>query len=240
MGESLVEEQVKDLMQSDNPTVAPYAKLSEVHLRVTARAVSDDDAEKLIAPRVQALRERLGAAIFGYDDQTLEKVVVGLLQKARKHIAAAESCSGGLISKRITDVPDSSQVFDLGIVAYSNESKERYLRVPRGILEKYGAVSAETARAMAHGVRIEANADIGVGVTGIAGPGGGTPEKPVGTVYVAIAWNNGSASVAAAQHYLFLGRRSDIAYRSSQMALALAYQLLTDPDCDALNTAINM
>lgn len=230
MGESLVEEQVKDLMDSSNPTVAPYAKLSEVHLRVTASAPDDKSAEALIAPRVEELQKRLGKTIYGYDDDTLETVVVNLLRKKGKHVAAAESCSGGLISKRITDIPDSSQIFDLGIVAYSNEAKERYLNVGHDILEKFGAVSAETARAMAHGIRITAKSDIGVSVTGIAGPSGGSAEKPVGTVYVGIAWESDKGPVAVAAHYMFLGRRGDISYRSSQMALTMVYQLLVDPD----------
>lgn len=225
MGESLVEERAWDLMASDNPTVAPYAKTGEVHLRITARASSPEEAEALIAPREAAVRERLGDVIYGVDSETLEQVVVWLLQKAGKTVALAESCSGGLIAKRLTDVPDASRVFGLGLVTYSNEAKTQYLGVPEELLARVGAVSAETAQAMAIGARAAGNADIGVSVTGVAGPGGGSPDKPVGTVHIGLAWGGGVVS----EHYHLLGSRTDIAYRAAQNALALVRRLLIDP-----------
>lgn len=226
MGESMVEERAQDLMTSDNPTVAPYAKTGEVHLRITARAASPEEAEALIAPREAAIRERLGNVVYGVDGETLEAVVVGLLQKAGQSVALAESCSGGLIAKRLTDVPDASQVFGLGLVTYSDEAKRQYLGVPEELLARVGAVSAETARAMAVGARMAGKADIGVSVTGIAGPGGGSPEKPVGTVHIGLAW--GGAVIS--EHHHLLGSRTDIAYRAAQNALALVRRLLIDPD----------
>lgn len=226
MGESLVEERVRDLMTGDNPTVAPYAKTGEVHLRLTARAGSEAEAEALIAPREAEIRERLGEVVYGIDAETLEQVVVRLLQQQEKTLAAAESCTGGLISKRLTDVPDASQVFGLGLVTYSNEAKSQFLGVPEDMIAQHGAVSPEVARAMAQGAREAGRADLGVSVTGIAGPGGGTPAKPVGTVHIGLAWDGGVVS----EHHQLMGRRADIAYRSAQAALALVRRYLLHPN----------
>ena len=226
MGESRVEETVRDLMASDNPTVAPYAKTGEVHLRITACAASPEEAIALIAPREAALRERLGEVVYGVDNEALERVVVGLLNLLGKSLATAESCSGGLIAKRLTDVPDASRVFGLGLVTYSNASKTEFLQVPEEVLARVGAVSPETAHAMAVGARQAGKADIGVSVTGIAGPGGGSDAKPVGTVHVGLAWEGGVIS----EHHHFLGSRADIGYRASQSALALVRRFLMNPD----------
>ncbi len=225
-GESQVEELVRDLMTSDNPSVAPYAKTGEVHLRITARAPSQEEAFALIAPREEALRERLGDAVYGVDDETLESIVVGLLKLLGQSLAVAESCSGGLIAKRITDVPDASQVFGLSLVTYSNDAKTQFLQVPEDVIARVGAVSPEVAQAMAVGARQAGNADIGVSVTGIAGPGGGSDAKPVGTVHVGLAWDGGVIS----EHHHFLGSRADIGYRASQSALALVRRFLMNPN----------
>lgn len=222
MGESGVEERVRDLMLGSNPSVAPYAKTGEVHLRITARAGSDEEAQTLIAPAEAALRERLGEVIYGTDRETLEQAVVGLLMAQGKTLAAAESCTGGLISKRITDVPDASRVFGLGLVTYSNEAKTEFLGVSEDMIQKFGAVSPETARAMAEGARRAGRADIGVSVTGIAGPGGGSEAKPVGTVQIGLAWEGGSVS----RHERILGSRADVSYRAAQGALALVRRFL--------------
>ena len=226
MGESLVEERAGDLMTSDNPTVAPYAKTGEVHLRITARAGSPEEASALIAPREAALRQRLGDVVYGVDGEKLESVVVGMLNLMGRSIALAESCTGGLIAKRLTDVPDASRVFGLGLVTYSNEAKIEFLGVPIEMIERVGAVSAETAQAMAVGARAAGKADIGVSVTGIAGPGGGSDAKPVGTVHIGLAWEGGVMS----EHHHLLGSRADIAYRASQNALALVRRFLMDPE----------
>ena len=228
MGESVVEAKVGDLMLSDNPTVAPYAKTGEVHLRVTARAGSDAEAETMIAPREAELRARLGDVIYGTDKQTLEMASVALLQKKHKTVALAESCTGGLIAKRITDVPGASDVFGLGLITYSNESKTEFLGVPAELIMAHGAVSPEVARAMAAGARTAGYADIGVSVTGIAGPTGGTDAKPVGTVHVGLAWDGGSVS----EHHQFMGRRADVALRASQAALALLRRFLLNPQAE--------
>ena len=225
MGESLVEEKVRDLMASDNPTVAPYAKAGEVHLRVTARAASPEEAFALIAPLEAALRERLGDVVYGIDEETLEGAVVGLLKLLGQSVAVAESCTGGLIAKRLTDIPDASQVFDLGIVAYANDMKMKFLNVPWETIMQTGAVSPETAKAMAEGV-MRAGQAIGLSTTGIAGPGGGSDAKPVGTVHIGLAWDGGVIS----EHHHILGSRADVAYRASQNALALLRRFLMNPN----------
>ncbi len=226
MGESLVEEKAGDLMETDNPTVAPYAKTGEVHLRITARAPSPEEASTLIAPREAALRERLGDVVYGVDDETLESVVVGMLTLMGRSVALAESCTGGLIARRLTDVPDASRIFGLGLVTYSNEAKTKFLGVPEEMIARVGAVSSETARAMAVGAREAGKADLGLSVTGIAGPGGGSEAKPVGTVHIGLAWDGGVLS----EHHHLLGSRADIAYRASQNALALVRRFLLDPE----------
>jgi len=226
MGESLVEERAGDLMATDNPTVAPYAKTGEVHLRITARAPSSEEAQALIAPREAELRERLGDVVYGVDGETLESVVVGMLTLMGRSIALAESCTGGLIAKRLTDVPDASHVFGLGLVTYSNAAKTQFLDVPEEMIAAVGAVSPKVARAMAAGAREAGHADLGVSVTGIAGPGGGSDAKPVGTVHIGLAWDGGTLS----EHHHLLGSRADIAYRASQNALALVRRFLLDPE----------
>ena len=226
MGESVVEEKAKDLMASDNPTVAPYAKTSEVHLRITARATTPEAAEALIAPREAALRERLGDVVYGVDDETLEGAVIGLLKLLGQRIAVAESCTGGLICKRLTDVPDASHVFEIGLITYGNDMKVKYLGVPEDVIMRTGAVSPETAQAMARGAMRAGQAELGISVTGIAGPGGGSDAKPVGTVHIGLAWDGGVVS----EHHHILGSRADVAYRASQNALALVRRFLMNPD----------
>lgn len=225
MGESSVEDRVRDLMRGDNPTVAPYAKTGEVHLRITARAASEAEADQQIAPIEQALRDRLGDVVYGADDETLEYALVHLLLLLGQSLATAESCTGGLIAQRLTSVPDSSQVFGEGFVTYSNAAKTKNVNVPETLLAVHGAVSAEVAQAMATGARTVANADLAVSVTGIAGPGGGTDEKPVGTVHIGLAWDGGVVS----EHHQFLGGRADVRWRSAQSALALVRRFLLNP-----------
>lgn len=219
--ESIVEEKVRDLVHGSDPTVAPYAKSAEIHLRVTASAATEALAQAKIQPVVDDIASRLGNAVYGYDGDTLESVVVNLLRRQGKSISAAESCTGGLIAKRITDVPNASDIFGLGIVAYSNAAKTAQLGVPADLIIEHGAVSLEVARAMAIGIRAAAGSDIGVSTTGIAGPTGGSDEKPVGTVDIGLAWKDG----AYAERRHFLGARADVAYRASQAALELVRQL---------------
>lgn len=187
MGEGAVAELIDDLMQGANPTAATYAKDNEMFVRVTARAESEEKARKMMAPLSAEIRERIGSYVYATDCESLEELAVRELLKAGKTLATAESCTGGLLSKRITDVSGASQVFEMGAVTYANRIKEQVLGVSHETLEAHGAVSPETAREMAQGIRLAAGSDLGVGITGIAGPGGGTPEKPVGLVYIALS-----------------------------------------------------
>lgn len=217
MGESLVEDRIKDLVQGTNPTVAPYAKTGEVHLRVTASAPTVEQARSMIAQIEEQIRGRLGTAVYGVDDQTLEEAVMQLLWAKQATVAVAESCTGGLIGHRLTEVSGSSKALIGGVVAYSNELKMQLLGVSAETLREHGAVSEPTAREMAEGIRRLTCSDFGIGTTGIAGPTGGTPEKPVGLVYIAVAAANGTR----VREHRFLGRRSEIKWRASQAALVM-------------------
>ncbi len=187
MGESQVEETLRDIMTSGtNPTVAPYAKTGEVQVRVSAKAGSAEEAEGMISPVIAEIQGRLGDVIYGIDIGSLQNAVVQALRQKGLKAATAESCTGGGVSRAITDIPGSSAVFECGICAYSNVMKTKLLGVDEDTLRSFGAVSPETAKEMAKGVRALSGADIGVGVTGIAGPDGGTEDKPVGLVYVSV------------------------------------------------------
>lgn len=215
IGESAAEEKVKDLLSGANPTIAPYAQSGEVHFRITAKAPDRETALRMISELESKARERLGDYVYGADDETLEHVVVQMLISRGLKLALAESCTGGLVSHRITNVPGSSETFLAGVVAYSNKAKISMLGVPAELIQEHGAVSPEVAEAMARGVAERTGADLAVGITGIAGPGGGTPEKPVGLVYMALKTPEG---VSSARH-VFGGSRTEIKTRSSQAAL---------------------
>ncbi|MDO8683587.1 MAG: competence/damage-inducible protein A [Armatimonadota bacterium] len=222
IGESLMEEKVKDLLQSKNPTLAPLAKTGEAHLRITAKAADEKTAGALIDGIETKVRERLGAFIYGVDDETLEHVIIRALIVRGLTIGLAESCTGGLISDRLTDTPGSSAAFLAGVISYSNESKVELLGVSEELLKKYGAVNGPVAEAMAEGARKAARSHIGIGVTGIAGPGGGTKEKPVGLVYIALSQGKDADSEAEktySQEFRFSGDRRYIKQRASQAAL---------------------
>ncbi|MCI8554585.1 MAG: CinA family nicotinamide mononucleotide deamidase-related protein, partial [Clostridiales bacterium] len=184
--ESSLAERLADLMSESNPSVAPYADSGEVVLRITAHAADSAAARALCDPVVEEIRRRLGAFIYGVDAGSLQKATVALLREKELKIATAESCTAGLLSGRITEIPGASQVFECGIAAYSNEIKRDVLSVPEEMLETFGAVSAETACAMALGARRVGHAALGVGITGVAGPDA-SEGKPVGTVYIALA-----------------------------------------------------
>ncbi len=187
LGEGYVAEQITDLTDCANPTAATYAKDGEMFVRVTARAKDEETAAAMCEPVVEELKKRLGDYIYGIDVESLEEAAVMELAKHGLHLACAESCTGGLLSSRITDIPGASDVFHMGAVTYANEIKTLLLGVPEETLRQYGAVSEQTARSMAEGVREKSGSELGIGITGIAGPGGGTPEKPVGLVYLALS-----------------------------------------------------
>lgn len=186
IGESLMAEKAGELLDMQNPTVAPYAKSGEALLRVTAKAKTEDEAEKLIAPVIGEIKNRLGSLVYGIDTGSMEEAVVALLKEKKLSLSTAESCTGGLIAKRITDIPGASDVFGCGIVSYSNEVKHSVLGVQNELLEKYGAVSEAVAASMALGAKKASGADIAVSVTGIAGPASDNTNKPVGLVFIAV------------------------------------------------------
>ncbi len=215
--ESVVELRVKDLIDSKNPTVAPYVKLMEVHLRIAARADDLLAAEKLIAPMAEAIRERFGKSLFSENDEDLAEVVVRMLISKGKTLATAESCTGGMLGQRVTSVPGSSGAYLGGFITYTNELKARQVSVARYDLAKYGAVSEPVARQMAEGARRIVDSDYAIGVTGIAGPGGGTKDKPVGLVYISVAGPRGTA----VSELKLTGNRETVRFRSTQIALQM-------------------
>ena len=217
VGESKAETMVKDLIDAQtNPTLATYAKTGEVHIRVTANADTEENAMKLIKPVVKELKDRFGKAVYTTEeDTTLEKAVVELLVSKDLTITCAESCTGGLLSGRLINVSGVSDVYKAGFVTYSNKAKHRLIGVKKSTLKKYGAVSPETAREMAEGAACAAKSDVAISVTGIAGPDGGTEEKPVGLVYIGCSVK-GKVTV---KKYQFSGSRSKI--RESAVAAAL-------------------
>ncbi len=193
IGESAVEDTLLDLIDNQtNPTIAPYAKDGEVTLRLTARYDKNSPDEDLIGPLEDEIRRRLGDAVYSNDNSSLDEIAARLLIESKKTLSLAESCTGGMVSSRLTDMPGISEVFDRAVVTYSNRAKTQELGVSRETLEKFGAVSEQTAREMAEGVRRISGTDIGISVTGIAGPGGGSEEKPVGLVYTALAHEGGT------------------------------------------------
>ena len=186
-GESKVESLLRDRMNAlSNPTLAPYAKEGEMQLRITAKAASEAEADALIAPVEAEVRALLGDLIYGADVSSLEEVVLGAMQERGLTLATAESCTGGLIAKRITDLPGASAVLKGGIVSYTNEVKEHVLGVPHSLLEAQEAVCADVARAMARGARRTLSCDLALAVTGVAGPDSDERGDPVGLVYAAL------------------------------------------------------
>lgn len=219
VGESQVEDKLLDLIdQQKNPTIATYAKTGEVHLRITARAESEEEAKKLIKPVIKEIRSRFGDFIYSVrEEETLEMAVVKLLLKYGLTVTTVESCTGGLLAGRIVNVPGASEVFREGFITYSNKAKRKYLDVSKSTLKKYGAVSEQTAKEMATGGVFAADCDACVAVTGIAGPDGGTEEKPVGLVYIA-AYVKKKVTV---KEYRFKGDRNKVREQAVVKALDL-------------------
>lgn len=186
IGESMVEAGITDLIEAQsNPTIATYAKVGEVHLRITAKAKDTKEAKRLIKPMVKELKERFGTSIFAVDEKvSLEEAVLNLIRDKNLTLTTAESCTGGALTARLINVPGASDVIKQGFVTYSNRAKRKCLSVKKSTLKQEGAVSEKTAKEMAKGGCSAAEADICVSVTGLAGPGGGTEEKPVGLVYI--------------------------------------------------------
>lgn len=218
LGESVVTDRIKDLLKRQgNPTIAPLAKRNEVTLRITAHAPDVETAERMLEEKALEICEILGDSVYGEGETALEFSVADLLIKKNLTIAVAESCSGGLLSHRLTNVPGSSVYMLAGLVTYSNEAKENFLGVDPQFIAARGAVSDGVAIQMAAGARRSTGADIGVGITGIAGPDGGTEEKPVGLTFIALE----AEGFYYCRQYEFWGNREEVKERATQTALHL-------------------
>jgi nicotinamide-nucleotide amidase len=225
LGESAIAEKIGDLMhRGRNPSVGTTVSNGVVSLRVNARFESLREASDRLDETVAACRSALGSLIFGQDDQALQQVVGAMLKSSTgASVATAESCTGGLLAKMLTDIPGSSTYFSFGWVTYANRAKIELLGVSPELLEQHGAVSEPVVMAMATGAKVRAGSTFALSISGIAGPDGGTPTKPVGTVWIALAWPGG----AEARMFVFPGDREFIRDRSAKMALTLLrYRLL--------------
>lgn len=218
IGESTLAEKVGPLLESVNPTVAPYAGRGEVRLRVTGRAATEAEAQALIAPVVTQIQAIAGEDYFGSDDDTLASVVGRMLVTRQQTLAVAESCTGGLLGEQLTSISGSSTYFWGGVIAYNNRIKETVLSVSATDLHQHGAVSEPVARQMALGVKERCKTDWALSITGIAGPGGGTESKPVGLVFIGLADPRGNVQVTE-HRFGFLRGRDGIRWASAQTAL---------------------
>ena len=226
IGESQVAEDIQDMIQAQtNPTIAPYAKIGEVHLRITAKASDEKEGKKLIKPVVRELKRRFGRNIFATEaEKTLEEAVVDMLRDQQLTLALAESCTGGEIAARIVNVPGASQVFTHGFVTYSNRAKRKCLGVKKATLKLEGAVSAKCAKEMAKGGCNAAEADICLSITGLAGPDGGTKETPVGTVFMGCCFNG----KVVTREFHFTGNRTKIRQQATAHALAFLRECMME------------
>lgn len=207
IGESSLEELIKDLViEQSNPTIATYAKQGQVEIQVTGKGKNEKEIDLIIDPLVKEIDKRLGEYIYSYNNESIEEVFFKQLKKNHMTVAFCESCTGGLVSSRFTAIPGASQVFERGIVTYSNNSKIEELNVKESTLKTYGAVSEETAKEMAIGLLNKSNVDMALSITGIAGPTGGTKDKPVGLVYIGLASKDKSYVIKN----IFTGSRQDI------------------------------
>jgi nicotinamide-nucleotide amidase len=218
MGESAVDEKIAPVYSRyENPQTTILFNQSEIEIHLTARGRTEKDAETLLDRLSEEIEERLGNSIFAFAGETMEQVVGLKLSVGGYTLAVAESCTGGLVAQRLTEIPGSSKYFIEGVVAYSNEAKMRTLGVEPILLLHHGAVSAPVAEAMAEGIRKRAGTDFGLSITGIAGPGGATEDKPVGLVFVALAMEGNIEH----RKLIIPGDRHLVRWRASQAALDL-------------------
>ncbi len=226
VGESKAETMIKDLIDSqDNPTIATYAKTAEVHIRVTAYGEDEKQARKLVKPVVKELKARFGSNVYSAEDEaSLEQAIIELLDSNKMTMSTVESCTGGLVSSTVVGVPGASEVFKCGFVTYSNKSKRKLVGVKKGTLDKYGAVSRQVATEMAKGGAAVSKSDVCISVTGIAGPDGGTDEKPVGLVYIG-CYVRGDVKV---KEFHFSGNRNKVRSLSAKNALILARECILE------------
>lgn len=219
IGESQVAEEIQDLIEKQtNPTIAPYAKTGEVHLRITAKAEDEKKCKEMIKPIVHELKKRFGKDVFATkEEKTLEEAVVDLLKEKNMTLSLAESCTGGAVAARIVNVPGASEALMCGFVTYTNRAKRKCLGVKKSTLKNEDAVSAKCAKEMAKGGAKAAETDVCLSVTGLAGPGGGTEETPVGTVFMGCC----CAGKTTTREFHFTGNRSRI--RGQAVAQALTF-----------------
>ncbi|MGL5511688.1 MAG: nicotinamide-nucleotide amidohydrolase family protein, partial [Sporomusa sp.] len=228
IGESKVDELLGDLLDQSNPTVALYAKPYEVMIRVTAKADDRQTCEEMINKQVYKIKKLVGEYIYGINVNSLQEVLVKSLLEKGKTIALAESCTGGLVAERLTSVPGASGCFSYGIVSYGNQIKEKQLGVDKEALIEFGAVSPQVAEQMAINSKIKGDADIGIGITGVAGPSGGTEQKPVGLVYIGVAYGEKTKTVELHLSRGLPDEREMIRSRACSHALNLALQALKE------------
>lgn len=229
IGESAMENALADLiMAQQDPNIAPYAKLGECHLRLSTKAPDAETGLAKIEPVEAEIRRRLGEYLYSAENESLEEAVGRLLRERGLWLTVAESCTGGLLGARITDVPGSSDYFATGYLTYSNEAKMSLLGLPAEILAAHGAVSAETVKAMAEGALARSGASVAVAISGVAGPGGGTETKPVGTVYLGLAGRPAGDLPGGtwARKLQLWGSRQDVRSRSATAALAMVRRYL--------------
>jgi nicotinamide-nucleotide amidase len=221
LGESTVATQLDSLIsKQSNPTLALYARNGIILVRITAKAPDNKKADRLLKAMQKKVEAIIGDHVFSYNDDSMAKVLGSKLAKHKQTIAFAESCTGGLASSLITDIPGSSDYLKGSVVTYSNEAKHNLIHVSKTNLTRYGAVSRQVACEMAQGVRELLGTDFGVSITGIAGPGGATRTKPVGLVYMAVADKDG----VKCEKHIFSGLRTQIKLRSALAAIELAYE----------------
>jgi len=231
--ESSVEEKMQPLYAKwlASPTkiaTTILASLGQIELHLTAVATSVDEGQRALDDAVTEVRAALGHDLFSTKGESMQEIVGALCRARGFRISAAESCTGGLVMARLTEVPGSSDYVDRGVVVYSNQSKTDLLGVPSDLIEQHGAVSEPVAEAMARGMVKRAGTDLAVGITGVAGPGGGTPEKPVGMVAVAAAWARQNAIETRVRTYKFVGGREMVRFQASQAALDMVRRWLTE------------
>jgi len=218
LGESAVDEKIAPVYtQYDNPQTTILFNQSEIEIHLTARGRTDEEVNALLDKVVFQIEEKLGDSIFSFNGEKMEEILGLKLSLGGYTLAVAESCTGGLLAQRITDVPGSSKYFIEGVVTYANEAKTRALGVEPILLLEHGAVSGPVAEAMAEGIRKRAGTDFGISITGIAGPGGGTEEKPVGTVFIALATDAGTEH----RRFKLPGDRNLVRWRASQAAMEM-------------------
>jgi nicotinamide-nucleotide amidase len=218
LGESRIAELIKDIVERDEDIrIGFLPNFPENYINITAKGKNDNEVCSKVSEVADEIAKRLGDYVFGKDGQTIEGVVGDLLRSNGDTIALAESCTGGLISRRLTDIPGSSDYLKRAVVAYDNQTKIDLLHVPKRMLDEFGAVSGEVAKKMAEGIREYGKTTLGLGVTGIAGPGGGTPEKPVGLIFISLS----DSKETIVKSYNFPGDRAQVRLLTSQSALDL-------------------